>query len=141
MKKPTTNHNSLLIKALGDRPIAFSPMVAELGGSASAGIFMCQLLYWKDKGFKKDLVYKTIADFKKETCLTRSEQECAIRKWKALGVLEVTRRGIPGVRHFRIDIEKLVGLLDSRNDARQEQDEAGNVAESAKLNCKTEQRN
>jgi hypothetical protein len=123
MSKPTkTNHNSLLIKALGDRPIAFSRMVAELGGGATAGLFLCQLLYWWEKGADKNWIYKTIEEFKEETCLTYSEQKRAIKAWTELGVLKVEVRGIPGTRHFHINIEKLGQHLDSRKHARTQQD-------------------
>ena len=119
MSKPSkTNHNSLLIKALGDRPIAFSRMVAELGGGAIAGLFLCQLLYWWEKGVDKNWIYKTIEEVTAETCLTYSEQKRAIRAWKELGVMSVEVRGVPGTRHFHINMEKLGQLLDSKKHVR-----------------------
>lgn len=106
-----SNVNSILIKSLGTRPIAFNPDLAKIAGSASAGLFMSQLLYWWDKGCKKDCIYKTIKEFQKETYLTRSEQTTAIKKWKNLGILEVKAKGIPPKRHFYLDNDKLIKML------------------------------
>jgi hypothetical protein len=51
----------------------------------------------------------------KETCLSRSEQDRAIRTWTDLGVLRKELRGIPPKRYFYIDREKLFKLLDIAN--------------------------
>lgn len=105
------NVNSLLLKSLGTRPIAFNPDLAKISGSATAGLLMSQLLYWWGKGHNKDYIYKTIKDCEKETCLTRSEQYTAIKKWKLLGVLFVKAQGIPPKRCFYLDTKKLVEIL------------------------------
>ncbi len=109
MKKE--NSNSILIKCLAVKPVAFNPALGRMAGSALAGLFMSQLLYWWGKGYKKDCVFKTIVEFERETCLTRSEQDRAIKKWKNLGVLEVKRMGIPQKRHFFLNTEKLANML------------------------------
>lgn len=110
-KSKRKNVNSLIISLLGQRAIAFNPVLGRISGSATAGLFLSQLLYWQGKGRKKEYVYKTIKEFKEETCLTRSEQERAIRNWNKLGVLEVRKKGIPPTRHFKINVEKLIELL------------------------------
>ena len=109
--KQTKSYNSVLLELLADKPIAFVPSLARLVKSATAGLFMSQLLYWWGSGAKPGWIYKTIAEFQKETCLSRSEQATAIKKWKALGVLEVKLMSIPPKRHFKIHYEKLVELL------------------------------
>lgn len=128
------NYNSTLIEILGAKPIAFNPMLAKLGKSATAGLFLSQFLFWKGKGRDKEWVYKTIKEFEEETSLTRSEQDRAIRKWKELGVLEVEKRGIPQKRHFRIDYEKLLVLLDSQE--KLPGNSAVHSAESSTLGCR-----
>ena len=110
------NTNSIIIGILGARPIALNPEVGRIAGSSTAGLLMSQLLYWWDKGRNRDCIYKTIEEFKEETCLTRSEQNTAIKKWKALGVLEVKNRGIPQKRHFYLDVDRLVTLLKNRGE-------------------------
>lgn len=112
MKK--RNVNSIIIDLLREKPVSFNPALGRIIESATAGLFMSQLLYWWDKGHKKGCIYKTMKEFKKETCLTRSEQDTAIKKWKQLGVLAVENKGIPQKRHFYINIEKMVGLLEKR---------------------------
>ena len=100
-----------MIKALSVKPIAFNPLLAKLAGSACAGLFMSQLLYWWNKGSNDNWIYKTIKETEEETCLTRSEQDTAIKAWLRLQVLQVKKYGVPPKRHFNIDTNKLFGLL------------------------------
>lgn len=106
------NTNSIIIELLKEKPVAFNPALARLVKSATAGLLMSQLLYWWDKGCKKGCIFKTITEFEKETCLTRSEQDTAIRKWKKLGVLRVENHGVPRKRHFYLNTEKLIKFLE-----------------------------
>ena len=41
---------SALIELLGDRPVAYHPMLAKRLGSVKAALFLSQLLYWHGKG-------------------------------------------------------------------------------------------
>lgn len=108
-KKKSTN--SLLIGHYDEKPVLFNPGLGRISKSATAGLFMSQMLYWHQKGRNKEWVYKTIKEFHQETCLTRSEQDRAIKKWEAMEILEVKRKGIPQRRYFRVDIGKLEILL------------------------------
>lgn len=105
--------NRYILEVYSERPIAFIPALARVAGSAGAGLFMSQMLYWCGKGYDADWVYKTIEEMKTETCLSRSEQERAIEKWQQLGVLEKEVRNVPPKRHFRINISALEKLLDT----------------------------
>jgi hypothetical protein len=96
---------------------------------------MSQLLYWWQKGSKKDWVYKTIDEAKEETCLTRSEQDTAIRIWKKLGVLEVKLMGVPCKRHFRINKEKFFSLIKTTSGKDLLSKSPNKFDESDKLNC------
>jgi hypothetical protein len=119
------NLNSKIIKAIGLKPIAYNVALAYIADNVYAGLFMSQLLYWHNKGSNPNFVYKTIQELQKETWLSRSQQDIAIRIWKRLGVLEVEVRGIPPKRHFKVkkdDLFKLISatfedpdLLDSLN--------------------------
>jgi hypothetical protein len=105
------NNNSLIIHLLGEKPIAFNPALGRLAESATAGLFMSQLLYWDEKGSDPQKTYKTIDNMESETCLTRSEQDRAIKTWKKLKVLDVELRGLPRRRHFHINKDILINLL------------------------------
>lgn len=109
------NWNKYFIDAYMVRPIAFLPKMAEISGSAVAGLFISQALYWHEKGWAGEWVYKTIEDMREETSLNRSEQQRAIKIWKELGVLEKEVRGIPPKRYFRIDIPTLEKLVIGSN--------------------------
>ncbi len=111
--RANTNYNSLIIEILGAKPIAFNPILGRLAKSATAGLFLSQLLYWDNKGSDPDWTYKTIREIYQESCLTRSQQEKAIKIWKKLDVLEVELRGIPRKRYFHINKNKLVAILKS----------------------------
>ncbi|HEV3245404.1 MAG TPA: hypothetical protein VG102_03525 [Candidatus Paceibacterota bacterium] len=139
MRRLLTNCNSILIEVLAERPIAFNPALARISNSALAGLFLSQLLYWWEKGWKKGLIYKTIEQVRSETLMTRSEQNRAIRIWKELGVLEVELCGLPRRRHFRIKTKVLLSLLETAYGRTQLVDIANQLAKSGKLASKYEQ--
>ena len=110
-KQRKKNTNSSLVDRYNEKPVLFNPGLGRISGSAIAGLFMSQILYWQERGWNKEWIYKTIKEIRQETCLTRSEQNRAIKIWKGLGILELERRGVPQRRHFRVDVEKLEQLL------------------------------
>ncbi|OGN09854.1 MAG: hypothetical protein A3J46_04705 [Candidatus Yanofskybacteria bacterium RIFCSPHIGHO2_02_FULL_41_11] len=105
------SYQKAIYEILGRGVIAYHASLAKALGSAKAGIFVGQLLYWYGKGRKGEWIYKTIKEMQEETYLSRREQEGAIKIAKEKGVLEVRLLGIPAKRHFRIDINKLVMLI------------------------------
>lgn len=105
------NFNSDLIQALGEKPIAFNPILAKISKNIIAGLFLSQILYWHGKGKNKKHFYKTINEFQEETGLTRTQQDGAIQKWKKLGVLTVILKGIPAKRNFEINEERLHEII------------------------------
>ncbi len=109
----SNNHQRAIYNIFSEKIIAYSAGLAKALGSVKAGILMAQLLYWQGKGRNKEWVYKTAEDIYEETGLSRREQETAIKICKAKGVLEVRVMGIPGTRHFRVNIEKLIALIAS----------------------------
>ena len=125
------NRNSELIELLGEKPIAFNPMLGRIAGNATSGLFLSQMLYWDGKGRNPEWVYKTIREFEEETCLTRSEKQRAIRTWKKLGVLETENRGLPRRRYFKLDRKRLVEIL-----SEQLAHERNQYAENDKLACR-----
>jgi hypothetical protein len=96
---------------LNTRPIAFNPDLARVLGSAKAGLFLSQLLYWWNKGEDPNWIYKTVKEFQEETTLSKKEQLGAQKICIKKGVIEVRVKGIPAKRHFKIDIDKITELL------------------------------
>jgi len=103
----------MILNVLGTRPIAFNADLAHALGSAKAGLLLSQLLFWYGKGKNPDWIWKTIVEFKKETALSRSEQDTAIKICKKYDTIKVERKGIPAKRHFQLNIEKIVELLET----------------------------
>lgn len=88
--------------AVLDRPIAFHSILARVSESAKAGLFLSQLLYWSDKGRARNgWIYKDASAWEEETCLTPDEQRGAIKRLKALGVIEVADMRTLGLDKFR----------------------------------------
>ena len=110
-EQSSKSYNAMILELVAERPIAFIPIVARVVRSPSGGLFMSQLLYWWKKGKKPDWIYKTLEEFEEETALTRSEQDGAIKKWKATGVLKVSLKGVPAKRHFQINTVWLARML------------------------------
>ncbi|MFA5272336.1 MAG: hypothetical protein WC412_08405 [Candidatus Omnitrophota bacterium] len=106
-------YQKILLQILGTRPVAYNPDLARALGSAKAGLFLSQLLYWWGNGRKPGEIYKTIEEIKYETGLSRTEQETAIKICKKFKVLEATVKGIPAKRHFKIGITNLVELMNA----------------------------
>jgi len=140
-KRVKTNYNSLIIGMLKEKPIAFNPALARVAGSALAGLFLSQLLYWWGKGLYSEWIYKTIIEFHSETLMTRGEQDRAIRIWKNLGILEVKLKGIPRRRFFHINTNKLVALLRHNSTTDNVPMSANQFAKSNRLDCEFEQAN
>jgi hypothetical protein len=102
----------MILNVLGTRPIAFNADLAHALGSAKAGLFLSQLLFWYGKGKNPDWIWKTIVEVEKETALSRSEQDTVIKRCKKYGTIKVKLKGIPAKRHFKLNIEKIVELLE-----------------------------
>ncbi|HGV0045880.1 TPA: primosomal protein I [Enterobacter ludwigii] len=100
---------------LFDRPIAYQPAFAQLRvgkvkSGPTAAVLLSQFVYWHNR-MDGEWMYKTREDIKKETGLSRDEQETARKRLIALGVLQEDLRGVPATLHFRIDTDRLEELL------------------------------
>ena len=106
-------YQKLIARVLGTRPIAFNPDLAKALRSAKAGLFLSQLLFWWEKGSNPNWIYKTIDDVKNETGLSRQEQDTAIKICKKYGALEMKLMQTPAKRHFKLNIQRIIELLES----------------------------
>lgn len=98
---------------LSDRPVAYHPMIAHILGGVKEALFVCQLLYWHDKGKLLDgWIWKTQREWTEETGLSRYEQEGARKRLIEKGVLEEKLKGIPATLHYRLDLDCLYELTE-----------------------------
>lgn len=98
-----------------DRPIAYQPAFSQLrAGKVKSGptaaVLLSQFVYWHNR-MDGEWMYKTREDIKKETGLSRDEQETARKRLIALGVLQEELRGVPATLHYKINSERLEQLL------------------------------
>jgi len=108
------SQKSALISLLADRPVAYHPDIARMLGSVKDAVFLCQLLYWTDKGSRTDgYIWKTQDDWEKETGLSRYEQKTARNHLIELGLLEEKLAGIPATMHYRINLEALTDSIEA----------------------------
>ena len=97
---------------LGERPIAYDAPLARALGSATAAIFLSQLIYWTPKTKSSDgWIWKTREEIYEETALTRYEQEGARKVLVKAGVIEEKLRGVPAKMHFRVDLNRVIEVL------------------------------
>jgi len=97
---------------LSERPIAFHPCLARIGGGVAEGVFLSQLLYWTGKGRNSDgWIYKTLQEWRDETVLSRREIYKARDAWKRLGVLSEKREGLPCRVYYHVNLRRLGELL------------------------------
>lgn len=109
---PKSRYQKMVAEALEkNRVIAYYPILTKVLGSAKAGLFLGQLLYWYDKGWDKEWIYKTIREIEEELGLSRSEQETAIKILVKRKMLEVKLKGIPRRRHFKLIVWKVIGQI------------------------------
>jgi len=110
---PNNRYQKMILEVLGTKPISFNPDLARALGSVKAGLLLSQFLYWNEKGHNPNWVYKTIKEMEKETALSRNKQDNAIKICEKFGVLEKKVTGIPAKRYFKVNIEKIIELLES----------------------------
>jgi hypothetical protein len=78
-------------------------------GSVDCALFLSQLLYWSDRGIRRDgYIWKTYGDWEKEVCLSEYKVRNAANRLKSMGILETMIKkanGSPTV-HYRLDLDK-----------------------------------
>lgn len=100
-----------VLDTLGDRPVAFHPTFADVAGSALAGLFLSQAMFWQKVKGAGEWFYKTREEWHAETRMTRREQERARKQLVSLGILEEERRGVPAKLYYRVNLEVLTNKL------------------------------
>ena len=80
-----------------------------------AGLLFSQLWYWSGRQpeERKGWFFMTQDQILTETAMTRREQETSRRKLRDLGILEEERRGRPARLWYRINVKKVVQLIEN----------------------------
>ncbi|GBF33783.1 primosomal protein I [Desulfocucumis palustris] len=92
----------VLLKVLMDKPVSYHADFAKALGSVTAGLFLCQAIYWTGKGSDDDWFYKSRDDWKNELGMSRKEQETARKKLRDEGVLQEQKKGLPARLYYCI---------------------------------------
>jgi len=96
------------IKKILTRPIAFHRCLAEICDSALTGLFLSQACYWSDvRQEHGGWFYKTRDDWRRETMMSRQEQETARKTLRRLRILNEKHIGLPRRLWFRVDFDVL----------------------------------
>ena len=86
--------------------VMFYPEMAHRFGSIARAIYLQNLIYWSDKGHRKDgFIYKTKESIEKETTLTRYQQDSCRKYFEKKGILEtklLKANGAPTL-HYRVN--------------------------------------
>jgi hypothetical protein len=99
------------IAASREKPVAYRPSFARIARSVGAGVWLSQLCYWDGKESNDDgWIFKTVPEFETETGMSEREQETARRRWSELGVVEISKRGLPAMPCYRIAWARLMEL-------------------------------
>jgi len=102
----------LILAILGDRPIAYHPVLAKALGGVKQAIFVSQLLYWTDKGVRPDgFIWKTQEEWYDETGLSPAEQRTARKHLVKAGILQEKLMSIPARLYYRLDTDTLLTRL------------------------------
>lgn len=118
-RKPTIE--TALSVILTDRPIAYHPILAAIGGGVQAGVFLSQLLYWTPRGKNPDgWIWKSKPDWQDETGMTVTEIDHARRDLKERGIIEEKLAGVPATIHYRADIARIAELLAGESQSTEE---------------------
>lgn len=94
-------------------PVVYYPQLAKLLGGVKEAIFLCHIIYWMDKGGNENGIFKTQEELTEETGLSRSEQESARKRLKALGLLSEYYARLEHRLYFKVDLDRLNELWDA----------------------------
>jgi hypothetical protein len=113
-----------------------SELIHFIGNPAKA-VLLSQLIYWSDKGGRRDgSVFKTYGEIEEETGITSKTCNRYYKGFKAMGFFawEIKKaNGFPTV-HFKLDIVKLTSLIRTDWDNRNRQiDQTETVKKSESL--------
>lgn len=108
----------------------FSPELGHILKSVSAAIFLQEIInataYFESTSHPKygdGWVYYTIDRMHERVCLSRKEQDTAIKILKKFDLLEMCIFGVPAKRYFRVKEASLYALFNMKKDDKKDQEE------------------
>jgi len=104
----------MTLSDLLDRPIAFHRSFVSLTGSVNAALVLSQAIYWQRRVTEAHggWWYKTRAQWREETGLSRREQETTRKRLRDNGILLEERRGMPAKIWYRLELKKIAKIPD-----------------------------
>lgn len=97
---------------LGKRPTLYFPGLNIVFG-LQLGLLLSQLAYWHGKNRDKNgWIWKTAKELRKETGLSFANQKTAIKKGLRLKVIEIAYFQVPRKRHYRVNWEKVLEIVE-----------------------------
>ena len=107
----------MLLEILGQAPIVFHRLFVDLTGSVTAALWLSYALAALDSpaAMADGWFGKSQDDWRRDTGLTRREQESARRRLRDLGLIE-ERRGMGEALAFRVDCVRLHALIEAQAD-------------------------
>ena len=98
--------------------VPYYPRLAKLVGGVKAAVMLSRAVSWTrqvthsgDSRHKDGWFWKSIAEWREETGLSRREQDTGRATLKDMGLIEERLRGLPAQLHYRVDLDRLGTLL------------------------------
>lgn len=101
-----------ILRAFGDRVIAYNRIYAHITGSVTAGLLLSQLMYW-NSAMKGNEFYKTNDDLCEELCMGTKELKNAKAELVALGIVTVTLKSIPAKSYYQVNEDRIIDLINA----------------------------
>ena len=101
-----------VLGAVGDFVIAYRPYLSKIAGSTTAGVLLCQLLFWHRRSAHEGFWIrgKSVDVIEEETGLTRHEQPTARKNLRVRRILH-EKHGYGNALQFRLDLARLMQLI------------------------------
>ena len=109
-KRPLSNLRAqTAIAAMNLDGVLYYPSLGRMLGSTTAGLMLCQLIYWSRRTKDEDgWIWKTQDNFNEELSLSRREQETARRVLRKSGLVDEQKRGVPARLFYRVNFDVLI---------------------------------
>lgn len=101
-------------KYIRKRTVAFQIVFVEVFGGINEALLLQQLLFWNDKGSRKDgYIYKTMDEIQEEIMISHSQQRRAREVLEKIGVLKtkIARTRGETMRHYKVNVQELIKVI------------------------------
>ncbi len=106
------NKKDVINTILEGRTIPFNSQLVDIVGNINNALFLQQCVYWGERSKSTaGWYYKTKPDMKKETGLSRFQQDTAVKTLVELGIIKTENSGMPRVRYIKVIFPVLTEIL------------------------------